>query len=171
VSERTDTIGYKDKYGAVIQLIVGTEAMAWNRFYNYLVVASVLLLAWFTIYSQATPGEFQDAREGQVIQLQRPRGAPLIMTVMSALGAFGGFAWACLGWRGRVFMGRYVELGRRIEDAVEADKPGQDIRPCHEREQLRDTVGFSLIGSFYLLVVIPGLIGLLFLLLLWFSWK
>jgi hypothetical protein len=103
VSERTDTIENKEKYAAVIQLIVGTDAITWNRFYNYLVFASVLILAWFVMYNQATQVEVRGAREGPVVQLQRPTGAPIIMTVMSALGGLADLLGHVWGGGGEYF--------------------------------------------------------------------
>jgi len=142
----------KDRYAAIIQLIVVAETTSWNRFYNFLMFASVLIVAWAAIYSQSTP----------------PKGATFIMASISVFGFISGFAWGGLGWRGRAMQKIFVDEGKKLEERTPGPAEGQPphVNPCAIAAEKRDSMKFSKFSSFYLLIGVPILCGLLFLLLL-----
>ncbi|HEV3142477.1 MAG TPA: hypothetical protein VGZ47_01180, partial [Gemmataceae bacterium] len=144
----------KDRYSAIVQLVVVSETTSWNRFYIFLVFASILILAWTTIYSQSSP----------------PKCATIIMASMSAVGFIAGLAWAGLGWRGRTFVNKFVELGRQLEGSAEAQAQQQAaaqhqqqaVNPLTEAEAARDSFSFGHVGSYYLLIGGPLVCCVLF---------
>ncbi|MFZ2640706.1 MAG: hypothetical protein WA117_06935 [Verrucomicrobiia bacterium] len=89
----------KDIYLALNQTIIHAETISWNRFYNFLMFNTILVLAWATIYAQ----------------MNRPPMARTVMAVMCALGFFSGLFWWGLGLRGRDFLQHYRNLARQME--------------------------------------------------------
>jgi hypothetical protein len=136
----------KDRYAAVVQLIVVTENTSWNRFYNFLVFASVLVLAWTAIYTQANPPGFATA----------------IKVLLSVVGFLSGLAWAGLGWRGRELLKKFVDLGKQLEEKGEAADAGHKVSPCKTAAEQRDNMMFWMVGSYYLLIGVPLLCSILF---------
>jgi len=84
---------------SLVQLVIHAEATSWNRFYNFLMFNTILILAWSTIY----------------VAQNRPAGAAAILATMTVLGAVSGIAMAALGVRGRKFLDEYVDLAVKIE--------------------------------------------------------
>jgi hypothetical protein len=97
--EEGDMVTPQTLYPSLVQLVVHAEATSWNRFYNFLMFNTILILAWSTIYVAQT----------------RPSGAAAILATMAALGALSGIAMAALGVRGRKFLDEYVGLAVKIE--------------------------------------------------------
>ena len=85
-------------YPSLVQLVIHAETINWNRFYNFLMSNSILILAWATIYAQ-----------------QLPDFATTVLVVISVLGLVSCIAAAALGWRGTGYLEKYVDLGVRIE--------------------------------------------------------
>ena len=144
----------KDRYSAAVQLAVLEETTSWNRFDNFLLFVSILILSWVTIYSQTTP----------------PKYATTIMVSLSALGVVSGLAWAVLGWRGHKFVATFLDLGSRIERNLGSEETPA-INPCHEMSSARATLRFHWVGSYYPLIGVPILCSVLFLLMLFASFR
>ena len=49
-------IANKDVYATLTQMIVQVENISWNRFYNFLMGSSILVLAWGTLYASDHKG-------------------------------------------------------------------------------------------------------------------
>lgn len=86
-------------YPSLVQMIIHAETISWNRFYNFLMFNTILILAWSTIY----------------VAQPRPAVAAAVLGTMALLGAVSGVAMAGLGVRGRKFLDEYVELAEKIE--------------------------------------------------------
>ena len=86
-------------YPSLVQLIIHAEAISWNRFYNFLMFNTILILAWSTIY----------------VAQSRPPGVVAVLATMTLLGTASGIAMAGLGVRGRRFLDEYVGLAEKIE--------------------------------------------------------
>jgi len=90
----------RDLYAALVQLVIHAESISWNRFYNFLMANSILVLAWATIYA---------SQDRFVL-------TSFVLSVICAVGGGSGIVWARLGTRSR----EYVQ--KHIEQAVELEK-------------------------------------------------
>lgn len=88
-----------DIYGAVVQFVIHAENISWNRFNNFLLAASVLVIAWATLYSQASDS----------------CGSRVIQSLICLLGILCGIAWAFLGARSRDYLDKYIDQGSEME--------------------------------------------------------
>lgn len=93
------TIASDVLYPSLVQLVIHAETISWNRFYNFLMANSILILAWATIYAPQ----------------QHPAFATTVLVVISVLGLVSCVAAAALGVRGREYLSKYVDLGVCIE--------------------------------------------------------
>ena len=128
----------KEVYPALVQLVIHAESITWNRFYNFLMGNSILVLAWATIFVSAASKEV---------------AGKSVLAAISLLGAASGVAWAALAVRGRRFLLDFVTLGRNLE-AAPSSWPSElnSVKPLSTAEDLRDSQAFRWAGSFYLLI-------------------
>lgn len=134
----------KETYSAIVQLVAHAESISWNRFHNFLIANSVLVLAWVTIY----------VSNGSSLMLT------CILVAICVLGVLSGIFWAALGYRGRKFVDGYIDLGTQIEKGIEGHKP------LTESKNTRDALPCGWSGSRYILMVGPCIFALFFVLLL-----
>ena len=92
-------IGYDHIYESYRELVIHSENISWSRFNNLLVINSILVVAWATLFEHGTS-----------------IGAKVVMTFISFLGIFTGVAWAYLGKRSRQYLDRYKEKLQAIEE-------------------------------------------------------
>ena len=106
-------------YQAFVQLVAHSESISWNRFNNFLIVNSVLVLAWATVFvsdrASSVPGK-------------------IVMIFICVFGVLTGISWAGLGRRGRWYVNEYKKRVERIEaetDQAEWWENGipADLRP------------------------------------------
>jgi hypothetical protein len=144
-------------YPAWVALVQHAENISWTRFYNFLVFATILVLAWATIYSQAS----------------RPWGAAVVMAVMSGVGLLSGFIWAGLGYRSRQYLHFYLKGGAKLEEGAEAEcqvcKGTMDFG--RKLPVLGRVVNTPLFGSGFLLLIVPLAFVVLYFVLLAVSVK
>ena len=93
-------ISIRDFYASLTQLVIHTESISWNRFSNFLLYNSFLILAWATIFVSSK----SSTCEGRIILL-----------LICLIGGLSGIAWADLGKRGRRYLRRYFETASSIE--------------------------------------------------------
>ncbi len=138
-----------DKYGSIVQLVIHAENISWNRFNNFLLADSVLVIAWATIYSSE-----QDSCASRVIQ-----------SLICLLGFLFGIAWASLAWRSRDYVDMYFNLGRRVEN-------GKDISEIKlfQRPPCSQPCNFKLISSRFLITAVPILFAVLYLVMIFVTW-
>ena len=104
-------IGYKEVYDIYCRLVIHSESISWQRFYNLLVINSILILAWATLFKgDATPSKI----------------AKLVMTGIPFIGILTTLAWAGLGDRGRKYLDAYKEKAKRIEQDCDKQKWWKD---------------------------------------------
>ncbi|MBN2131384.1 MAG: hypothetical protein JW741_17920 [Sedimentisphaerales bacterium] len=101
-------------YQTYIQLIIHAESISWTRFNNFLLVGSVLVLAWVALF---------------VSDKSSLWAAKVAMLLISGVGVLSGIAWAGLGKRGRKYVDDYKKEAQRIEkDNVWWEKRDQEIK-------------------------------------------
>ena len=144
---------YQDKaYNAFVQLVMHAENISWNRFYNYLMAMTFLILAWATIY---------------VADSDLPM-IKVILISISILGFLSGLFWAALGYRGRCFLFEYAKKGSEIEKDTTIWSEN-NFKPLTYSIELRDNLPFGFFGSRFILVTVPILISILYAILFFAS--
>lgn len=139
-----------DLYASLVQLRIHADSITWNRFYNFLMFNTILVLAWTSVYA-ADP---------------TPRCARGVLISFCLFGALSGIAWAVLGYRGRRFLSELMELCKKAEaDSRIWPEYLDDHKPATLELHLRETLTCPSFGSFYLLVVGPLLFTLLYVVL------
>lgn len=138
-----DKVSDKETHSAIVQLVTHAESTSWNRFHNFLIANSILVLAWVTIY----------------VSSSRSPMVTHVLVAICVLGVLSGVFWAALGYRGRKFTDGYIELGTSIEEGIEGHKP------LTESKNLRDTLPCGWSGSRYIVAVGPLIFALFYILL------
>jgi hypothetical protein len=93
----------KTIYSSIVQMVIHAESITWNRFYNFLLTNSILILAWATIYVSCSNS-----------QMTR-----ILLLAICILGMIGCVFWAALGARGRKFLDIYIDMGKDMENDME----------------------------------------------------
>jgi hypothetical protein len=109
-------IGKSDVYQAYLELVIHSEKISWGRFGNYLVLNSILILAWAKLFESKTNFSAQ--------------------VVMSAICIFGiafGIAWSDLGKRGRTYLDEYKKKVKAIEEKAGSENWFEDGIPISDR--------------------------------------
>ncbi len=140
----------KDVYQALVTFVTAAESISWNRFNNFLLFNSILILAWVTLYTQRS----------------QPEQYAVLLSVLSALGFVSGYFWSGLGLRGRNNVSKFLSIGKNIESELDAWK-GKG--PFSHAIQLRDSGTFDLCGSIYILTFGPFVSSILHIILLYLS--
>jgi hypothetical protein len=92
-------IGKDDVYKFYKDLVIHSETISWNRFANFLVISSILVLAWATIFVVKSPSLCHKA----------------VMSLISGFGIYAGIVWADIGDRGRKYLDQYKDKAKSIE--------------------------------------------------------
>jgi len=139
-------------YSCVAQFLMHAENTSWNRFYNFLMVNSILVLAWATLYN---PLDLTPQRD-------------VVLTAICILGGVSCVFWAGLGYRGRQFVNLFVEIGQ-LEPAT--PKPPATLDSWPGLFKLIDykihSYSHSWAGSYYILTFGPLVFMVLYAVLLW----
>jgi hypothetical protein len=142
----------KEVYAALVELVIHSESISWNRFYNFLMGNSILVLAWATIFANCNC-------KGSVVNV--------VLVAICVLGGLSGVAWAALGWRGRTFLHEYLALADRMEGDNTCWPPGlQKYKPFGLTLEVGDTGVQPWARSRPILVVGPLLFTFLYVVLL-----
>lgn len=130
----------KEVYLALVQLIINAETVSWNRFYNFLMFNTILVLAWATVWVASASLALK----------------AVILVAICVLGGVSGVFWAALGYRGRAFLDEYAKIGADLE-AQSAIWPAdiQTYKPLTKTSELRDSLLFGWAGSRVVLVAGP----------------
>lgn len=128
----------KEMYSSIIQMIIQAETITWNRFYNFLMFNTILILAWATIYASDP----------------RPNMAQMVLVTMCILGGISGVAWAALGFRGRKFLEEYINLAVKFESDSKCWSSDLDqYKMLTLTRTLIKSLPFGWSGSRYLLTI------------------
>ncbi len=145
-----EKISIKEVYSSLVQLATEAESITWNRFYNFLMGNSILILAWATMFSITSPS----------------RMATHVLVAICVVGGVSGLIWAALGNRGRKFVYLYIDLGVQMEaDATCWQNELDKYKPFTKIKESRETLPYSWSGSRYLLTIGPCVFTLLYILL------
>ena len=118
-------------YPSLVQMILHAENVSWNRFYNFLVFNTILVLAWAAVWV-STPAQ--------------PKTVFLI--TICVLGGISGIFWAALGYRGRAFLYEYTKMAAAIEaDPAVWTQELEKYKPATRTVELRDSLCYSWAGS------------------------
>ena len=148
------TIDKSVVYTSYRDLVIHSENISWSRFGNFLIISSILVLAWATLYKVS------------------PRELPLkiIMTAITGIGTLAGVAWSDLGNRGRSYLDQYKAKAKVIEDHADKQDWWEQGIPITDRPfQVQVTSKFYS-SSTILLFGTPLLFSLLHLFLLVITW-
>jgi hypothetical protein len=144
-------------YAALIQMVNNAEAISWNRFYNFLMGNSILVLAWATIYA---------AQERSIL-------TSVVLSAICLLGAGSGMAWAALGKRSREYVEAYFKQALELEkDPKTWNEAGiaDSWKPFTGTQSIRQKAGWFSTSAF-VLTWTPRVFSLFYLLLLVASWS
>jgi hypothetical protein len=144
-NESMGDISFKEIYSALVQMVTNAESITWNRFYNFLMGNSILVLAWATLF---------------VSQANRPLEGYVMLAICIFGGASGPF-WAWLGERGRNFLNAYVDQAIIIEDKW--PESFNELKIFTKSKHMRDNLPRKMAGSYYLLKFIPWGFSILYL--------
>lgn len=137
-------------YQSLPSLINNAESISWNRFNNFLLFNSILILSWATIYAN--------------ISEKITTNHSFLLGGICILGLTISIIWCALGFRGRSNVVLFLKIGKNIESNY-----AENHKPITEAAKLRDTQPFSWSGSIYVLTMTPLLIAFLYTLFLWLS--
>jgi hypothetical protein len=153
----------KELYPSLIQMIIQAENITWSRFNNFLMFNTILVLAWSTIYA-ADPS------------LQHSQKWPL--GAFCLIGVLSGVSWAFLGYRGRAYLKKYLEIAEAFENdhhvwGNELNKEDYKLAKTTSAltVELNNCVCLKLGSSKCLLTIIPAAFSILYLFLIYVSFK
>ncbi|MBI2980620.1 MAG: hypothetical protein HYY41_07380 [Chloroflexi bacterium] len=132
-----EKISAREIYSVIVQLVVHAESISWDRFYNFLIANSILILSWATIFSS----------------IKNSWSVTVVLLAICLLGAVSGICFEKLGIRGRGFLDRYIALGSQIEaDSTNWPPELEGNKPLTETMNLRDNrLPYRWSGSRYVL--------------------
>lgn len=150
----------KELYPSLIQLIIHAENITWSRFNNFLMFNTILVLAWSTVFASNLTS-FQQSRM-------------VVLVAFCILGAVSGVFWAALGWRGRAFLYRYLDMAQDLEDDKTAwvnESANDEFKLAKLTKDFRDSTCYSWARSKVLLIGGPLSFSVLYFVLFLVSWK
>jgi hypothetical protein len=130
----------KEVYPSLVQMIINAETISWNRFYNFLMFNTILVLAWATVWVS------KDASALKAV----------VLLAICSLGGISGIFWAALGYRGREFLDAYAKMAADLE--VDSTAWATDIekyKPLTKTIELRDSLCYGWAGSRVALIAGP----------------
>jgi hypothetical protein len=135
-------------------MVIHAETISWNRFYNFLMGNSVLVLAWATIYA---------SQDRSVI-------SSIVLSAICLVGGFSGIVWAQLGRRSRKYVEAYFCQAIDVEkNAKWGEGVSDTCKPFTRTKDIRDEASWFGTSTF-VLKWIPLLFTALYLLLIIASW-
>jgi hypothetical protein len=148
-------ISNDELHNSITQLLTNAESISWNRFNNYLISITLLLLVWAAIFINSTCL------------------GKLLLIVIAAFGLLVSFAWICVGYRSRAYVDLFIEIGCALESKCCNDE-NNTIQPISDLKNLnKETVRkiaikrwTSWARSTLILTVTPSCFAFLFLILI-----
>ena len=119
---------------------MNAETVSWNRFYNFLMFNTILVLAWATVW----------------VGTASPALKAVILVAICVLGCVSGIFWAALGYRGRAFLYEYAKMAADLEaESTLWLADIQKYKPLTRTIELRDSLSFGWAGSRVVLIAGP----------------
>ena len=137
-------IGYSEVYESYRDMVIQSEKVSWNRLNSFLILNSILVLAWATLYT----GIPYTGNDNTI-------WPKIVMTATSGLGFLTGILWCLLGYRGRKYLDSYKKRAKDIEECDKmADWWEKDIPLTYRPFQIEPKI-FRRFASKFLLRFIP----------------
>ena len=152
-------IGYNEVYESYRELVVQSENVSWSRFENFLVINSILVLAWATLFVE---------KNGSLKEIIT--SAKIVMTTISIFGAITGVAWSNLGQRSRSYLNRYRDKAKAIEEHHDKKDWWEDGIPITDRPFQIHLPPKCYSSSTILLIWIPLIFSVMHLILITVTW-
>jgi len=149
-----DKITVKEIYNNLVQLVIHAESVIWDRFNSYIVGNSILTLAWVTIFESNIKLKF-------------------LLVLICIFGIIASVVFAILGYRGKAFLNRYLEVGSFIEADPQC-WPGelnQKYKPLTETKSFRDNLNIPWCGGRSVVVFGPIIFVIFYISLLFIALK
>ena len=145
-----EKITIKEIYSNLVQLTIHSEEIAWNRFNNFLLGNSILILAWAALLSSAD-------------QISKKP----VLFALCILGLISSIFWSGLGYRSRKFLIKHIAMGAYIEadPACWPSVLNQKYKPFSQIKSIRDTSPFGWCGGRYILIFGPLLFAIFYIFL------
>ena len=147
-------IGYEHIYASYRELVVHSENLSWGRFQNHLIINSILVVAWATLFHD------KDAH----------LWVRWVMTAIAIPGILTGIAWADLGKRTRQYLDLYKAKARAIEEHHDKKDWWEDGIPITDRPFQIKVEPRCFTSSTFLLFWTPLLFSLMNFVLLLATW-
>ena len=147
-------IGYEHIYDSYRELVIHSEYTSWGRFQNLLIINSILVVAWATLFHD------KDAHSW----------VRLVMTAITIPGILTGVAWADLGKRGRQYLDLYKAKLEAIEEHHDKKDWWEDGIPITDRPFQVKVATCRFSSSTFLLFWTPLLFSLMNFVLLLATW-
>ncbi len=148
-------IGHNEIYQAYRDLVVHSEDVSWSRFESLLIINSILIVAWATLFAKQPPLSVW---------------TKVVMTAISLLGITVGWAWSDLGRRGRQYLDQYKAKAKAIEEHHDKKDWWEEGIPITDRPFQVTVVTRRLSSSAFLLIWLPLLFSLMNVILLIATW-
>jgi hypothetical protein len=148
-TSKPHSIDDKTAYETLSALVMHSEKIRWSRLNAFLVLTSMLLVAWMAVFVRIPSGPRQ-----------------VVLVVLCIPGILLGFIWARLGWRSSQYLDRFHDRAWEMEKNF----PNGIPRPFHASEGQRNPVRADTIerytASKFLVTVVPIVVAILFVVLL-----
>ena len=130
----------KELYPSLVQMIIHAESVTWNRFYNFLMFNTILVLSWSTIW----------------VSNCSPQGKTVVLATICIVGGVSGVFWSALGYRGRKFLSEYMGMAEKLEaDPATWEKEIHGCKLATRTTVLRDSLCYPWSGSKMILIYGP----------------
>lgn len=152
-------IGYNDVYESYRELVIQSENVSWHRFENFLLINSILVLAWATIFVE------MNCSLKEIIT-----SAKIVMTTISIFGAISGIAWSNLEQRSRSYLNQYRDKAKAIEEHYDKENWWEVGIPITDRPFQIHLTPKWYSSSTILLTRIPVIFSVIHLILIAVTW-
>lgn len=136
-----------EMYAHVVHLATNAEAIAWNRFNNFLVGVAFLVTAWATVFAGSNSNVLFTS---------------LVLYAICVIGVLAGLVWSSLGARSRKYVDLYNEMAKKIEIMQLGEEA---IRPFLETSRIRPSE-CDPSSSTWLMKYVPWIVSGLFAIML-----
>jgi len=99
-SDETSLLKREHTYAAAVQMVIHTDSISWNRLYNFLTAASIVMLAWATLFAVCC--SCSNAKNT----------AKPVLIAISTVGLLLSVAWAPFGSRSRRLHTFYADAAK-----------------------------------------------------------
>ena len=145
----------KEIHASLMQLFMNAENVSWNRFNNFLLFNSILILSWATMVAP-----------------NNGKPSCIVLSAICFLGFVSGICWSFLGYRGRFIQKEYLGMAIKLE-SEELFWPDnlKEWKPATKTEALLESLHCSCVGSSRVLLIgCPLAVALLYVVLVAVTW-